>query len=168
MIPYYLKEHLTDVTEKKDSTMGILTSSAGNTDLKIYQYGDTMKINGTPYIVQGELPMLIVAKDPATNEEFTVFDGMKHGYDAMFCDAPDDSATRELKLYEYYSGKIQIGFSYSIDYEDEKEDYNFNEHGEIKLTYGDMDWEQAKSIGFDWISLAFADHKKEFVELELA
>ena len=168
MIPYYLKDHLTDVIEKKDHVSGILVSSAGNTDLQIYYYGDTRKINGTPYIVQDELPMLIVAKDPVTNEEFTVFDGMKHGYDAMFCDGPYENDERELKLYEHYSGRVQIGFSYSIDYEDEKDDYEFNDCGEVNLTYGDMDWEQAKSIGFDWLSLAFADHKKEFVELELA
>ncbi len=168
MIPYYLKAHLTNITEKKDSITAVLMSSAGNTDLQIYYYGDTMKIKGTPYIVQDELPILIVAKDPATNEEFTVFDGMKHGYDAMFCYEPDDNATRELKLYEYYSGKVQIGLSYSIDYEDEKENYEFNERGEVVLTYENMDWEQAKSIGFDWLSLAFADHKKEFVDLELA
>ena len=136
--------------------------------MEIYYYGDIRKIQGTPYIVQDEIPMLIVAKDPATNEEFTVFDGMKHGYDAMFCNEPDDNVMRELKLYEYYSGKVQIGFSYSIDYEDEKEDYEFNERGEVVLMYGDMDWEMAKSIGFDWLSLAFVDHKKEFVELELA
>jgi len=36
------------------------------------------------------------------------------------------------------------------------------------LMYGVMDWDRAKSIGFDWISLKFTDTKKEFVDLELA
>lgn len=68
----------------------------------------------------------------------------------------------------YYSGKVQITLGYSIDYEDEREEYEFNENGEVILTYGALDWEQAKSIGFDWLSLKFVDAKKEFVDLELA
>jgi hypothetical protein len=31
-----------------------------------------------------------------------------------------------------------------------------------------MEWDKAKSIGFDWISMSFIDAKKEFVDLELA
>ena len=168
MIPYYLKDHLTSVKEKTDSTVGVLTSLAGNEDLEIYFYGDIMKIKRTPYIVDGEMPCLIVAKDPMTKEEFVVFDGMKHGYDAMFCNEPYDSAKRELKLYEYNSGKVQITLGYGIDYEEEKEEYEFNENGEVILMYGALDWEKAKSIGFDWLSLKFVKGKKEFAEFELA
>ena len=168
MIPYYLKNHITNVKEKKNSTVGVLTSSTGNTNLEIYFYGDTVKIKKTTYIVDAELPCLIIAKDTVTGEEFTVFDGMKHGYDAMFCNAPCDNAKRELGLYEYCNGKVQIKLGYSIDYEDEREEYEFNENGEVILTYGVLDWEQAKSIGFDWISLKFVDAKKKFVDLELA
>ena len=168
MIPYYLKNHITNVKEKNDSTIGILTSSAGNTNLEIYFYGDTVKIEKTPYIVDSEFPCLIIAKDIVTGETFTIFDGMKHGYDAMFCSEPCDDAERELKLYEHCTGKVQITLGYSIDYEDEKEEYEFNENGEVILMYGALDWEQAKSIGFDWLSLAFVDAKKEFVDLELA
>ena len=168
MIPYYLEKHLTSIKENKNSTTGMLVSSAGNTELQIYYYGDTMKIKGTPYIVDSEYPCLIVAKDPTTNEEFTVFDGAKHGYDAMFCNEPCENAKRELLPYETYSGKIQIALNYSIDYEEEKEDYKFNENGEVVLTYGAMEWEKAKTIGFDWISMSFIDAKKEFVDLELA
>ena len=113
MIPYYLKNHITNVKEKKGSTVGILTSSAGNTNLEIYFYGDTVKIKKTPYIVDAEYPCLIIAKDILTGETFTVFDGMKHGYDAMFCNEASDDAEREIKLYEYCTGKIQITLSYS-------------------------------------------------------
>ena len=168
MIPYYLKEHLTDIMEKKDSMTGVLTSSTKNTNLEMHFYGDTIKIKKTPYIVDAEFPCLIVAKDVVTGESFIVFDGMKHGYDAMFCNKPCEDATRELRFYEHYTGKVQITLGYSIDYEDEKDDYEFNELGEVVLTYGALDWEQAKSIGFDWLSLNFVDAKKEFVDLELA
>lgn len=168
MVPYYLENHIANVKEKSSSTVGILTSSEGNTNLELYFYGDTVEIKKTPYIVNAEFPCLLVAKDTVTGEEFTIFDGMKHGYDAMFCNQPCEHAKRELKLYEHCNGKIQITLGYSIDYEDEREEYEFNENGEVILMYGALDWERAKSIGFDWLSLMFVDTKKKFVDLELA
>lgn len=168
MIPCYLEKHIVKIKEKKDSTIGILASSTGNTNLEIYYYGDTIKIKKTPYIVDADYPCLIVGKDPITKEEFVIFDGMKHGYDAMFCNERMENVTRELKLYEYCKGKIQITLGYSIDYEDEKEEFEFNENGEVILMYGVLDWEEAKSIGFDWLSLKFINAKKEFVDMELA
>jgi hypothetical protein len=168
MIPCYLKKHIVKIKEKKDSTIGILASSTGNTNLEIYYYGDTIKIKKTPYIVDADYHCLIVGKDPITGEEFVIFDGMKHGYDAMFCNERMENVTRELKLYEYCKGKIQITLGYSIDYEDEKEEFEFNENGEVILMYGVLDWEEAKSIGFDWLSLKFINAKKEFVDMELA
>ena len=168
MIPCYLKKHIVKIKEKKDSTIGILASSTGNTNLEIYYYGDTIKIKKTPYIVDADYPCLIVGKDPITKEKFVIFDGMKHGYDAMFCNERMENVTRELKLYEYCKGKIQITLGYSIDYEDEKEEFEFNENGEVILMYGVLDWEEAKSIGFDWLSLKFINAKKEFVDMELA
>jgi len=168
MIPDYLKNHLTNIKEKRETTVGTLISSTGNADLEVYFYGNTVDIKKMPYIVNAELPCLIVAKDPVTNEEFTVFDGAKHGYDAMFCNEVLDCAQRKLTRYDHDSCAIQITLGYSIDYEDEKEDYEFDENGNVVLMYGVMDWDRAKSIGFDWISLKFTDTKKEFVDLELA
>ena len=49
----------------------------------------------------------------------------------------------------------------------EKGDYDFA-GDKVKLMYGTMGWEDAKSIGFDWISLKFIDSGKDFFEMELA
>lgn len=169
MVPFYLKGHLTKIKEKRDQTTGVLVSSSGNTDLEIYYYGELVDNGKLPLIGEGEYPCLIVARDPATDEKFVVFDGAKHGYDAMFCNDPIGDAQRELKLYEYAKGKISVTFGYAIDYDDEKDDYTFNDNNEVKLTGGTyLDWDKAKSIGFDWLSMKFADKKKTFVDLELA
>ena len=169
MIPFYLKNHITDTKEKKDKTTGVLVSSAGNKDLEIYYYGELVAIRRTPYICDGEFPCLIVAKDPLTQEEFVVFDGLKHGYDAMFCNEPVENVKRELKLYDLKKGKIAVTFGYAIDYEEEKEDYTFNDNNEIELINGTyIDFEKAKSIGYDWISMKFVKGNQEFVDLELA
>lgn len=169
MIPFYLKNHLTKIKEKKDKTTGILTSSSGNTDLEIYYYGELVSIRRTPYICDGEFPCLIVARDPITQEEFVVFDGLKYGYDAMFCNEPIENVIRELKLYDFQKGEIAVTFGYSIDYDEEKEDYIFNDKNEIELINGTyLDFEKAKSIGYDWLSIKFVKKNCEFVDLELA
>lgn len=169
MIPFYLAKHLTEIKEKRDKTTGVLASSTGNTDLEIYYYGETFPVGKTPYISDAEYPCLIVASDPVTDEKFIVFDGARHGYDAMFCNEPIGDVKRELRAYEYAKGKIEVTFGYAIDYEDEKNDYTFNGNNEVELTDGSyLDWDKAKSIGFDWITMKFADKKKVFVDLELA
>lgn len=169
MVPFYLRNHLTDIKEKRDTTTAVLVSSTGNTDLEIYFYGELVSIRRTPYICDGEYPCLIVAKDPLTQEEFVVFDGLEHGYDAMFCNEPIGNIFRELKLYDFQKGKIAVTFGYSIDYEEEKEEYTFNERNEIELINGTyLDFEKAKSIGYDWLSMKFVKKRREFVDLELA
>ncbi len=168
MIPFYLKNHLIDIKEKKDKTTGILISSAGNTDLEIYYYGELIFIKRPPFIIDGELPCLIVAKDPLTQEEFVVFDGIKHGYNAMFCSEPIEDCSRDLELYDFQKGKIAVIFGYGIDYDEEIEEYELNKN-EIKLIDGTyLDFEKAKSIGFDWITIKFVKKNNKIVDLELA
>ena len=72
----------------------------------------------------------------------------------MFCNEYADVPSRSLVKYEKYSGEIQIRLWYSIDYEEEKECYDF-EGNKVKLMY-------------DWISLKFVSPRKEFFEMELA
>ena len=168
MIPYYLKDHLSKTKEKKDKTTAILSSSTGNTNLEIYYYGELIEIKRTPFIIDSNLPCLVVAKDPISNEEFVVFDGMIHGYDAMFSRKIKTYEERELEKYNKFSGEVEIILGYSIDYDDEIEEFNFTIDGKVKLMYGEMDWNEAKSIGYDWISLRFKKGKKGFLDLELA
>lgn len=168
MIPYYLKKHLLKVKEKEDVTIASLVSSTGNTNLEIYYYGELIEIKRVPFIIDSSMPCLIVAKDPKTDEEFIVFDGARHGYDAMFCNDVKVEEKRELEKYEKLSGEIEITLGYAIDYDAEIEEYDFTEDGQVKLMYGTMNWDKAKSIGYDWIRLRFKKGKKEFLDLELA
>ena len=168
MIPYYLGKNLKNIKEKKEKTIATLVSSTGNTNLEIYYYGELIEIKRVPFIIDSSMPCLVVAKDPINNEEFIVFDGAKHGYNTMFCDEVKLDEARELEKYEKFSGEIEITLGYAIDYDDEKEEYDFTDDGKVKLLYGTMSWENAKSIGFDWITLRFKKGKKEFLDLELA
>ncbi len=72
-------------------------------------------------------------------------------------------------MYDFAKGKIVVFFGYGIDYEEEKDNYVFNDKGEVELADGTfLDWDMAKSVGFDWFSMKSVDKKKEFVDLELA
>jgi hypothetical protein len=175
MIPDYLKNHLINIKEKKYETKATIVSSSLNSNLEIYYYGELIN-KRVPFIIDSDLPCLIVAKDPLTNEMFTLFDAAKHGYDNMFSMSEDDVSIynendlkeRELVKYEKFSGEIEIFLGYQIDYEAEKDDYEFTKEGHVKLVYGTMEWEKAKSIGYDWICIQFKKGRKKFLNLELA
>ncbi len=170
MVPSYLIGHLTDIKEKKDQIKATLISSTGNTELEIYFCGELDEESSKmPFIMQGEQPLLIVAKDPISCEEFVVFDQKIHGYDSMFCDEYDQSVNQKTCKYDFKPCKVEIKFGYGIDYEEEKDDYDFDESGKVIVNYGLLSWEEVKSIGYDWISLSLVDtKKKEIFEYELA
>ena len=79
---------------------------------------------------------------PATQrvgEEFVIFDGGRHGYDNMFCDEhdPAELKDRPLKRYEIPASKLVLELGYSVDYEDEKEDFEPDEADTVELINGE-------------------------------
>lgn len=171
MIPYYLRNYLTNIKEKKYETKATLISTTKNTNLEIYFYGELIN-KRVPFIIDSEYPCLIMAKDPITNEMFLVFDAAKHGYYGMFNEnnhyTDIELEERELEKFEKFSGEIEVSFGYQIDYEDEREMYDFSDDGKLILTYGTIDWDEAKSIGYDWICIKFKKGRKKILNFELA
>ena len=84
-------------------------------------------------------PSKIYAVDILTNEEILLFDGCKHGYNAMFCDEftheqLNNRNADKLYISENESDEFEIIIStyYGIDYEDEfREEADSN--GNIEL-----------------------------------
>ena len=144
----------------------------------MYYYGDLFEVKGEklPFIVDNEagIPCKIVAKDTETGEEILLFDGYRHGYNAMFCEEFDSAEVekRTLVKYDIAPCKIHIDFGYSIDYEEEKEDYEVDEEDRVTLINGEtISWEEVKRNGFDYISIICETEnreKAEIVSLELA
>ena len=100
------------------------------------------------YIVDGdEVPGLVAARDPESGEEFVIFDGGRHGYDNLFCDVHDPSKLehRPLKRYGIPASKLVVELGYSVDYEDEKEDFEPDGADTVELINGErMPWEQVR------------------------
>ena len=176
-VPTYLSENVCNL-KSGDYLSVDIQSKNGNTLFEVYYYGDLFEVKGKklPFIVdnEAEIPCKIVAKDTETGEEILLFDGYRHGYNAMFCDEfdPEEVEKQTLVKYDIAPCKIHIDFGYSIDYEEEKEDYEVDEEDRVTLINGEnIPWEEVKRNGFDYISIICQTEngeKAEIVSLELA
>ena len=168
--PSWLEGHIKEWKQKRLTTV-TLCSTSGNEWLEVWYYGDLLTINGEPqlYIVPSYFaPELVAARDPESGEEFVVFDGGRHGYDNMFCDEHDldELERRTLKRNEIPASKLILELGYSIDYEDEKEDFQVNEDGMVALINGErMSWEQVKRDGIDYIALYYVNEEGKQVQI---
>ena len=168
--PSWLEGHIKEWKQKRLTTV-TLCSTSGNERLEVWYYGDLLTINGEPqlYIVPSYFaPELVTARDPESGEEFVVFDGGRHGYDNMFCGEHDldELERRTLKRYEIPASKLILELGYSIDYEDEKEDFQVNEDGMVALINGErMPWEQVKRDGIDYIALYYVNEEGKQVQI---
>ncbi|WP_314277046.1 hypothetical protein [Capnocytophaga sputigena] len=176
-VPTYLSENICNL-KSGDYLSVDIQSKNGNTLFEVYYYGDLFEVKRKklPCIVDNKtgIPCKIVAKDTETGEEILLFDGYRHGYNAMFCEEfdPAEVEKRTLVKYDIAPCKIHIDFGYSIDYEEEKEDYEVDEEDRVTLINGEtISWEEVKKNGFDYISIVCETEngeKAEIVSLELA
>ncbi|MBO7537181.1 MAG: hypothetical protein J6T29_02470 [Alphaproteobacteria bacterium] len=168
-IPSYLKGYLKDADFADDILEATLVSSTVNSNLEIYCYREGVDDDG--YILdRSDYPsrMLIIARDPETREEFVVFDAEKHGYDAMLCNEQTEFGKRELKKYDK-SGNINISIIYSINFDEEIDELDFDDDGKVLLIDGrHVDLETFKGEAFDSISLSFSDTEECFFDFECA
>ena len=176
-VPTYLSENACNL-KSGDYLSVDIQSKNGNSLFEVYYYGDLFEVKRKklPCIVDNKtgIPCKIVANDTETGEEILLFDGYRHGYNAMFCDEfdPAEVEKRTLVKYDIAPCKIHIDFGYSIDYEEEKEDYEVDEEDRVTLINGEtISWEEVKRNGFDYISIICETEngeKAEIVSLELA
>ena len=175
-VPTYLSENACNI-KSGDYLSVDIQSKNGNTLFEVYYYGDLFEVKRKklPCIVDNKtgIPCKIVAKDTETDEEILLFDGYRHGYNAMFCEEfdPEEVEKRTLVKYNIAPCKIHIDFGYSIDYEEEKEDYEVEEDRVTLINGENIPWEEVKRNGFDYISIVCETEngeKAEIVSLELA
>ena len=175
-VPTYLSENACNI-KSGDYLSVDIQSKNGNTLFEVYYYGDLFEVKRKklPCIVDNKtgIPCKIVAKDIETGEEILLFDGYRHGYNAMFCEEfdPAEVEKRTLVKYDIAPCKIHIDFGYSIDYEEEKEDYEVEEDRVTLINGENIPWEEVKRNGFDYISIVCETEngeKAEIVSLELA
>ncbi|WP_405411924.1 hypothetical protein [Maribacter sp. Asnod1-A12] len=155
-----------------------LRNASGESKFKIKYYGELNEDYNNLIMETNFAPALIYAVDIKTGEEILLFDGCKHGYNAMFCDTftQEQIANRPLaNQYKDSNGnevfEITISTYYGIDYEDEFSE-KVDTNGLLELIDGTkMDFESVKRNGYDTLQIwATNDNGKsiEMVSEELA
>ena len=167
--PTYLEKYVKDF-QKEDLVQLTLCSTAGNEMFEVWYYGDLFKVKGEPqpFIVDTDVaPEIIVARDVVTGEEIVIHDGSIHGYDNMFCDEYDMDAikNRALKQYQIPASKLIVELGYSIDYDEEKEEYDIDDDGYVALIDGrKMLWDEVKRNGMDFIGISYINASGEIIQ----
>ncbi len=171
-----LKGFTADYSEKNGVVSVNIVDSEGERLFEILHCCEPIKIDhfrNPLYIGIDSIPKF-VARSVRTGEEILLFDGAVHGYDAMFCNSHTDEELRSriMKAAEFPPSEIKIELFYEIDYEDEKDGYDFDENGNCILLDGSViPWEQVKNNGIDSIALYYKNAEDkwiEFAEEELA
>ena len=139
---------------------------------EIYYYG---KITANGYIdYTDEAPSLVVAKSIQSGNEIVLFDGAIHGYDNMFVFAHSQSKLSNRKLVKLGDQpvKIKISVEYSIDYDSEKDGYNFSAENNVVLINGNtMTLDDVKRNGITWLVITLINKNNEekcIIDNELA
>ena len=150
---------------------GQIQSSEQNKKFRIKYYGDFFEkyglIVGTDFA-----PALVVAEDVETGEQILLFDGCKHGYNAMFCDEYSEEQISNRPLTHTFSDKngneafeVLISAYYGIDYNEELEDFQ-DEEGKIELITGEVISEETLfRNGFDFIQIQLINAQGEKINI---
>lgn len=123
-------------------------------------------------------PQLIIAEDAVTGEQIVIFDGARHGYDALLCEVyTEEQRNNRTPLLPYLDDdgedtfEVTVTAFYNVDWDDEFAD-DVDENGQLELISGERcDFEEAKRNGFDAISITITSAKglkTEILQEELA
>ncbi|OFF88647.1 hypothetical protein [Listeria monocytogenes] len=162
LIPSYLKNTAKEVNINEFLNVEIVTTSNEET-FDILYCGTLEEIEGDQLITKedSEIPLKIIAKSTLSGKEILLYDGAYYGYDSMFCDEFEEDATQNRELQKYpinNLSNIRLSIGIGIDYESEKEDYEFDENGNVILIDDrHIPWEQVKTDGFDFLEIAATD-----------
>ncbi|EPY9329624.1 hypothetical protein ACXHXU_000890 [Listeria monocytogenes] len=162
LIPSYLKNTAKEVSINDFLNVEIVTTSNEET-FDILYCGTLEEIEGDQLITRedSEIPLKIIAKSTLSGKEILLYDGAYYGYDSMFCDEFEEDATQNRELQKYpinNLSNIRLSIGIGIDYESEKEDYEFDENGNVILIDDrHIPWEQVKTDGFDFLEITVTD-----------
>lgn len=127
-------EHLEDVTIHIEDAKKLrpnewrrqLKTSAGHTQFQIRYYGQLHQAHNNLVVATDFAPLLIMAVDVLTAQEILLFDGCKHGYNAICCNRFSEEQVTNRPATAVYRDKegndlfeIFISTYNTIDYEAE-------------------------------------------------
>lgn len=159
--------HQNTITDSETITKFDLVASNGRDKFAIYYYGEILPNTQHLIVATDFAPQLIIAREPQSHEEIVLFDGIKHGYNAMFCDEYSDKQrqNRPLTLLNEKLFRVQIQVFYNIDYQTERDDFE-DEKGRVTLLSGEViDFQELENDGFDALCITIIDENQQKFEL---
>ncbi len=177
-VPTYLEEYVIYENEQyfKDIDLSVewrgqIQSSTHNKKFRIKFYGEIMEEYGL--IVGNDFSeALIIAEDIETQEQIILFDGCKHGYNAMFCDEYSQDEINNRPVQNVFKDKegneifeVVVSTYNGIDYDEEMEDF-LNDDNKIELLSGEViTQDELKRNGFDCLFINVYNEKGEKIEI---
>jgi|GEM_PF-96386 len=137
-----------------------LKTSAGQTQFMIRYYGQLHHEHTSLIVGTEQAPALVLAVDKSTGKEIVLFDGCRHGYNALLCDTYTEAQVNNRPATQVYADKegndsfaITISAFYGIDY-DEEFSADVDSNGMIELVNGSkIPFENLKRNGFDALQI---------------
>ena len=182
-IPTYFKESNYKIVEVEEDFSSIrivneLEKDKYNEFFEIYYFGELDSDAVITEIFDEKTsaikPCKVVAKCIETGKEILLYDQLKYGYNSLFCDKFDLETfdNRPLVKLDIPNSKIEIDLGYSIDYDEEKEDFEFDDNNYLETINGEeISFEAVKKDGFDYIKISAIDEDeiiREVLNLELS
>lgn len=175
LIPSHLVGHVVPLEIEEGSRLFGLRSSAGGEQFEITHCGSWLSEHAL--IASHDVPLLVLARALDTGEEIVLFDGGRHGYDALFVEAHDPDilaarrADQRLELEGSSVFAVEVGVFDNIDWDDEEDDFRDDE-GVVRLVTGDaISSERLRADGFDSLGVTVIDaqgNRHDVVAEELA
>lgn len=155
-----LKGFTADYSENNGVVTVNIADSSGGRLFEVFHCCKPVNIRSleNPLYIGMEYPTGFIAESVVTGERIIIFDSVIHGYDAMFCNTENNPeiSYRPLKKSDFSPCEIRMELFYGIDYESEKEYYNFDKNGNCILVSGKtVSWEYVLNNGIDAISLYY-------------
>lgn len=154
--------------------VGRLKSPSGGQRFEIRYYGRLHE--DLPALIAGTdfAPAMVVALEVESGQSYILFDGCRHGYDALFCHefTPEQVQNRiPSQSYRDAQGcttfEVQISVIYNIDYDAEDEDFveQVDKDGNIEILNGTkMPFETVKRDGYDAIAILLTNEHGKTTE----
>lgn len=148
-----------------------LKTISGQKKFRIKYFGQLHSDYQNLIVGINETPALVVAVEPVSGQEILIFDGCRHGYNAMFCDhySEQQKNRKADKLYKAPNGtemfELTISTYNGIDYDDEFAS-DVDERGFIESIDGTkVDLKTAKRNGFDVLQIFGTDGSGKMIEI---
>ena len=182
-IPTYFKESNYKIVEVEEDLSSIrivneVEKDKYNEFFEIYYFGELDSEAVITEIFDEKTSAIksckVVAKCIQTGKEILLYDQLKYGYNSLFCDKFDLETVdnRPLVKLDISNSKIEIYLGYSIDYDEEKEDFEFDDNDHLETINGEeISFDAVKKDGFDYIKISAIDEDeiiREVLNLELA